>query len=156
MRPRCIGRRLAFQYLFMADLQGYENVESPFDFFRSQREAAVGESDEPGFKFDDPDPRRDEAEMFANALIDAALKSRADIDARIGKAADNWTVARMGTVERNVIRLALAELDLGGTPPGVVADEAVELAKRFGDKESGAFVNGVVDRAAKSGFSGKG
>lgn len=150
MRPRSIGRRLAFQYLFMADLQRFEEVEGPYDFFRTQRAAARdADDDASGFAFDDPDPRRDEAESFAFGLIEAVRGRRTDIDAAIGRAAHNWSVARMGPVERNVIRLAAAELLLGDTPPGVVMDEAVELAKRFGDRESGAFVNGIVDRLGK-------
>ena len=152
MRPRSIGRRLAFQYLFMADLQRFEGVEGPHDFFRTQRAAARDTDDDApaqAFKFDDPDPRRDEAESFAFSLIETTRKRMLDIDASIGRAAHNWSVARMGPVERNIIRLATAEILLGDTPPGVIMDEAVELAKRFGSLESGAFVNGVIDRIGK-------
>ena len=152
MRPRSIGRRLAFQYLFMADLQRYEGVEGPYDFFRTQRAASRDADDDApagAFAFDDPDPRRDEAESFAFSLIESTRKRMLDIDAAIGRAAHNWSVARMGPVERNIIRLAAVELALGDTPPGVVMDEAIELAKRFGGRESGAFVNGVVDRIGK-------
>lgn len=156
MRPRSIGRRLAFQYLFMADLQRFADLESPHDFFRVQREAVQDNSgaqaDKDGdFVFDDPDPRRDEAEMFAFSLVKAALENREAIDEKISGAALNWTLARMGAVERNALRLAAAELLLGETPPNVIIDEVVELAKRFGDKDSGAFVNGIADRIVKQG-----
>lgn len=150
MRPRTIGRRLALQYLFMADLNRYDGVEAPAEFFKTQRHAlrdAVEE--EPGLRFDRDDPKQDEAERFAVSLIREARDSREAIDAEIERAARNWTVARMGAIERNVIRLAAAELRLGVSPRGVVMDEAVELAKRFGDKDSGAFVNGVADRLGK-------
>lgn len=60
----------------------------------------------------------------------------------------------MGTIERNVIRMAAAELRLGTSPRGVIMDEAVELAKRFGDKESGAFVNGIADRLGETAATG--
>lgn len=149
MRPRSIGRRLALQYLFMADLNRFADVESPSDFFRTQRDAArdntapVGEG---GFVFDEDDPYQDEAEAFAAKLIREVEAKREAIDAAIETAAKNWSIARMGVVERNVIRIAAAELGLGESPRGVVLDEAVELAKRFGDKDSGAFVNGVADR----------
>jgi N utilization substance protein B len=143
VRPRSLGRRLALQYLFMADLNGFSGVETPEVFFRFQHLAEREGVD--GFKPDNGDPRRDEAENFALSLIQGALENLGAIDGDIGRAADNWQVARIGTIERNVLRLAAAELRLGGSPRRVVLDEAVELAKRFGDKDSGAFVNGVAD-----------
>lgn len=148
MRPRSIGRRLALQYLFMADLSRFTDVESPFEFFRTQRAAARDNApaDEGGFAFDKDDPYQDEAEAFAVRIIREVEAKREAIDAAIEAAAKNWSIARMGVVERNVIRIVAAELSLGGTPRGVVLDEAVELAKRFGDKDSGSFVNGVADR----------
>ncbi|MCC8180762.1 MAG: transcription antitermination factor NusB [Planctomycetes bacterium] len=149
MRPRTIGRRLALQYLFMADLNRYQDIESPFSFFATQRAAARDNAGENGESsvVDTFDPKQDEAEQFAFSLIQAVEKDRDAIDARIEKAAKNWTVARMGVIERNVIRLAAAELALG-SPRGVVLDEAVELAKRFADNQSGAFVNGIADKLA--------
>lgn len=148
MRPRSIGRRLALQYLFMADMNKYADVESPTEFFKIQRESVrdASEPTEGGFRFDVDDPKQDEAEEFALTLIGEVRRSREEIDASIEEAAKNWSVARMGVIERNVIRLAAAELRLACSPRGVVLDEAVELAKRFGDKESGAFVNGIADR----------
>ncbi len=136
MRPRTIGRRLALQYLFMADLNRYAGVESPSEFFATQRNAvqdASGDDEgQGGFRFDRDDPYQDEAERFALSLIVEARDNITEIDAEIENAAKNWTVARMGAIERNVIRLAAAELRLGATPRGVALDEAVELAKRFG------------------------
>lgn len=150
MRPRTIGRRLALQYLFMADQHRFQDLESPAEFFRIQREA-VKDTAQPGDDdslFDTFDPKQDEAEEFAQLLIREVLKRRDAIDAAIEDAAKNWTIARMGVVERNAIRIAAAELALGDTPRKVVLDEIVELAKRFGDKESGSFVNGIADRLA--------
>ena len=150
MRPRTAGRRLALQYLFMADQNHFIDVESPVNFFRTQRTAAkdnAGAGDDESF-FDSDDRYQDEAEDFAFTLIREVEKRREQIDADIEKAAKNWTVARMGVIERNAIRIAAAELALGQSPRGVILDEAVELAKRFGDKDSGAFVNGIADRLA--------
>ncbi len=148
MRPRSIGRRLALQYLFMADMNQYIGVESPGDFFRTQRNAArdtAPEGSDEAF-FDRDDPHQDEAEAFAFTLIREVEKHKDSIDASIEAAAKNWSIPRMGVIERNVIRIAAAELRLNTSPRGVIMDEAVELAKRFGDKESGAFVNGIADR----------
>ncbi len=136
----------------MADMNRFAEVESPGEFFRIQRAAIrdeSGEGAEEGAEdalFDRDDPHRDEAEEFALALIRKVEADIDAIDAAIEKAAENWSIARMGAIERNVIRLAAAELRLGDSPRGVIMDEAVELAKRFGDRESGAFVNGIADR----------
>ncbi len=151
MRPRSVGRRLALQYLFMADMNRYVDVETPAEFFKTQRRAVLDnarETDGRDFVFDRDDPHQDEAEAFALALIREVEKNQDAIDAAIGRAARNWSIARMGAIERNAIRMAAAELRLGESPRGVILDEAVELAKRFGDKDSGAFVNGIADRLA--------
>lgn len=156
MRPRSVGRRLALQYLFMSDLNGYVDIETPSQFFKVQRDSVVDNRREAGggFRFDEDNPHQDEAEAFALKLIREVERNQEDIDRSIEKAARNWTLPRMGPVERNVIRLAAAELRLGEVPRGVVLDEAVELAKRFGDKESGAFVNGIADRLGREGDAG--
>ncbi|MCC8191055.1 MAG: transcription antitermination factor NusB [Planctomycetes bacterium] len=147
MRPRTIGRRLALQYLFMADMNGFDAVEDPGTFFRVQRTLARegDRKDGESFAFDTDDPYQDEAEAFAYRLIDEYRKHPQAIDAGIGRAATNWSLSRMGAIERAVLRLAAAELRLALSPRAVVLDEAVELAKRFGSKESGAFVNGIAD-----------
>jgi N utilization substance protein B len=149
MRPRTAGRRLALQYLFMADMNNYRGVETPSEFFKTQRHAILDNSAaeaEGGFVFDEDNPRRDEAEDFASGLIREVGDRHDAIDREIEEAAVNWSIARMGVIERNVLRLVVAEMGRGDTPRSVVLDEAVELAKRFGDKESGAFVNGIADK----------
>ncbi|MHB8784105.1 MAG: transcription antitermination factor NusB [Desulfobacteria bacterium] len=70
-----------------------------------------------------------------------------EIDALIGEAAEHWRVGRMTLVDRNILRLGAYELSLGSDVPFAVAiNEAVELGKRFGAGESGAFINGILDR----------
>lgn len=160
MRPRTAGRRLALQYLFMADMNNFRAVESPAEFFKTQRHAVLDNSSETaaagqgGFVFDEDDPHRDEAEDFAATLIREVERNHDALDREIENAAVNWSIARMGVIERNALRLVAAELRLGGTPRKVVLDEAVELAKRFGDRESGAFVNGIADKFGREEGSG--
>jgi N utilization substance protein B len=84
---------------------------------------------------------------------DEALRGVADelggVDEAIKKASTNWRIERMARVDRNVLRLGAWELrHKTDVPRAVILDEAVELAKRFGSEESGAFVNGVLDRIA--------
>jgi N utilization substance protein B len=92
----------------------------------------------------------EELEKFALALYDGVRDHAADIDARLSRAAENWRLHRMATVDRNVLRLGAFELlHPGGTAANVVLNEAIELARRFGSADSAAFVNGVLDRVYK-------
>jgi N utilization substance protein B len=94
----------------------------------------------------DVDP---EAREFAQVLTRAASRDPAAVDAAITAASRNWRLERMAKVDRNILRLAVGELqNVPETPVKVVINEAVELAKRFGTAESPAFVNGVLDRVA--------
>jgi N utilization substance protein B len=89
-------------------------------------------------------------EAFALSLFDGVRAQGNDLDARLGRAAENWRVARMAVVDRNVLRLGAYELlNLPQTPANVILDEAIELARRFGSADSPAFVNGVLDRLNK-------
>ena len=73
-----------------------------------------------------------------------------EIDALIGEAAEHWRVERMTLVDRNILRLGAYELSFGSDIPFAVAiNEAVELGKRFGSGESGAFINGILDRISE-------
>jgi N utilization substance protein B len=86
-------------------------------------------------------------EPFALALYDGVCAHLADIDRRLAAAAQNWRLPRMAAVDRNALRLGAYELlHTPETPPKVVLDEAIELARRYGSADSPAFVNGVLDR----------
>ena len=71
------------------------------------------------------------------------------LDAEVLEAAENWRLERIGTVERNILRLALHEMEVGTTPPAVVIDEAVKLAHWFAGPRAPGFVNGVLDALAR-------
>jgi N utilization substance protein B len=87
------------------------------------------------------------AVTFCLSLYDGVVAHLAEIDRRVAAAAVNWSVRRMAVVDRNVLRLGAFEfLQTPETPPNVVFDEAIELAKRFGSAASPAFVNGVLDK----------
>ncbi len=93
----------------------------------------------------DSEATADERE-FAERLVHGVSGDRAALDRRIAEVARNWRVERMAVVDRNVLRLALFELlQEPTTPAAVVIDEAVEIAKKFGSSDSGAFINGVLD-----------
>src|SRR5207248_2144283 len=84
---------------------------------------------------------------FCVLLYDGVVGQLAEIDAKITAAAENWRIARMPTVDRNILRLGAYELlFMQDTPAAVAFDEAIELARRYGTADSSAFVNGVLDR----------
>ncbi len=90
-----------------------------------------------------------EGRTYAEGLVRGVASHREEVDALIAKASVNWRLERMTAVDRNVLRLGTYELLVElETPRAVILDEAVELAKQFGAENSGAFVNGVLDRVA--------
>lgn len=91
-------------------------------------------------------PLDGEEQRLAAALARGAWEARAALDARIAAAADNWRVERLAAVDRQILRLATHELlAWPETPPGVVLDEAIELARIYSGEEAARFVNGVLD-----------
>jgi len=88
-------------------------------------------------------------EERAMDLAEAVVRDLARLDGILQAAAENWRLERLAVVDRNVLRLALAELGQGKTPVRVVIDEAIRLARWFGAARSPAFVNGILDRAAR-------
>jgi N utilization substance protein B len=89
------------------------------------------------------------ARAFAEELVKGVARERATLDLRLAGVARNWRLERMAHVDRNVLRLAAWEILFGGTPAAVAIDEAVELAREFGDESSSRFVNGVLDALRK-------
>jgi len=89
-------------------------------------------------------------EERAMGLAEAVVRDLARLDGILQAAAENWRLERLAVVDRNVLRLALAELGLGATPVRVVIDEAIRLARWFGAARSPSFVNGILDRAARA------
>lgn len=91
--------------------------------------------------------RDENLQQFCITLFDGVMQQRAQLDQHISNAAENWRVARMSTVDRNVLRLGGYELmHMPDSPARVVLDEAITLARRYGSADSPAFVNGVLDR----------
>lgn len=93
-------------------------------------------------------PGHGELERAAD-LVTAAAHDLPALDRRIAAAATHWRLERVGAVERNILRLALAELEARTAPPRVVIDEAVRLAHWFAGAKAPGFVNGVLDAAAR-------
>jgi transcription antitermination factor NusB len=83
---------------------------------------------------------------FSRDLVLGIWKNREDLDKLIRQASKNWRLERMSRVDRNILRVGVFEiLFMKDIPPKVSIDEAVELGKKFGSEESGAFINGILD-----------
>jgi N utilization substance protein B len=87
-----------------------------------------------------------EVDAYARSLAEAVVADSDELDHRITDAAEGWTADRLGAVERNVLRIAIHELDGGEVPEPVAIDEAVGLAKRYASDEAGRLVNGILGR----------
>ncbi len=131
MRKRTKARECALQVLYAMDIRKGSKNEVSKGYWQEKNEDQ-------------------EIKMFAQKLIEGTLVEMSKIDMLITKYADNWRIERMAVIDRNVIRMAIYEL-LYATdiPPKVAINEAVDLAKKFGDEESGSFVNGVLDKINK-------
>lgn len=84
--------------------------------------------------------------QFSRDLLTNVRRNRRKIDQSLSAIAANWSLRRMAAIDRNILRLAAYEILMTSTPGPVVINEAIEIAKRYGDKNSGQFVNGVLDR----------
>jgi N utilization substance protein B len=91
----------------------------------------------------------DEVDEYTRRLTDAVSAHAPELDARITAASDEWTADRLGAVERNVLRVAIEELNEGEIPREVVLDEAVTLAKRYASDDAGRLVNGILGRIVR-------
>lgn len=83
---------------------------------------------------------------FARSILAGVRRNRGELDQLLSERAENWRLERMAVTDRNILRLAAYEMLFGDTPDRVAINEAVELAKRYGAKQSSQFVNGILDR----------
>jgi N utilization substance protein B len=90
-----------------------------------------------------------EIDPFSRELAEAVIERHEEIDGRITEASDEWTADRLGALERNILRMAIVELDRGDIPVEVAIDEAVSLAKRYSSEDAGRLVNGILGRIVK-------
>lgn len=99
---------------------------------------------------DDEKKPSDRDRNYVNEVVQGVLEKQREVDRTITKYTDNWDVDRLGVLDRTVLRVATYEmLFRGDIPPVVSINEAVEIAKAYSGKDSGRFVNGVLDRIQK-------
>lgn len=125
------ARECALQILYQLDMGAGDIRGAMFDYWK--------DSDAAG------DVRR-----FAEEIVEGVVNNREAIDESIAKNSTNWKLSRMAAVDKNILRMAVYELTYrSDIPVKVTINEAVEIAKRYGTSDSGAFVNGVLDNIAK-------
>ena len=90
-----------------------------------------------------------EIDPYARAVAEGVIEGHEELDRRITDASDEWTADRLGALERNILRMAIRELDAGETPVEVAINEAVALAKRYSSEDAGKLVNGILGRIEK-------
>jgi N utilization substance protein B len=90
-----------------------------------------------------------EPDEFATALAEAVAARAAELDLRITATSDEWPADRLGTLERNVLRIGVYELEEATVPPEVAINEAVVLAKRYASEDAARLVNGILGKVAR-------
>ena len=127
MATRSRAREVALQALFQEDLNPRDSRDQLAPFVEARLQEI-------------------ELREFATSLVLGVLRNQGELDALLESKADNWSLSRMATTDRNVLRLGAYEIQYAETPDRVAINEAVELAKRFGSKQSSQFVNGILDK----------
>ena len=129
MSRRRKAREIALQFLYQLDVQGESDPVPHAAEFWSRH------------------PLDDEARILADELVRGAKSTQGKIDEVIARCTEHWDLERMAAVDRNILRMAVYELGWRTeTPPKVVMNEAIEIAKKFGTRESSRFINGILDR----------
>jgi N utilization substance protein B len=127
MGPRRKARECALQILFQVEFNPADPATLSRLYWEGQRVTAG-------------------VREYADWLVGTTLARRAEIDAAIQAASENWRLARMGVVDRNILRIAACEmLYEPALAPAIVINEAIEIAKRYSGQESATFVNGILD-----------
>jgi len=128
MSSRRRAREIVLQLLYEADVNDSREPGEAKKFIRSRMQGRSALTD------------------FADELLQGTLEHREQVDQRLKRLATRWSLSRMPVVDRNILRLGGYEIMFGDTPDRVAVNEAILLAKRYGDKNSPRFVNGVLDR----------
>lgn len=132
MPARHRSRQRALQVLYLWDQRHQPIQEAIGDYYETLH------SEEENAPPASPDP-------FMESLATGVVKDAGDIDGRITRHSQNWRMERMAAVDRNILRVAVFEMTVLGTPGPVVIDEAIELAREFSGDDSVSFINGVLD-----------
>lgn len=128
MRKRTRARELALQLLYQIDVRGEDLLDDLDDLLLDTG-------------------KEEEVRAFAKELVLGTVEHREECDRHIKDVAEHWDIRRMATVDRNILRLAVFEMtSRDDIPEKVSINEAIELGKKYSTGNSGAFVNGILDK----------
>ena len=131
MGKRRLSREFVIQFLYLTEMNKGE-IQNQLQLFWENHPAA------------------EDVQLFTEVILKDVFDHKEQIDVRLEKYSDNWTLSRMTVIDRNLLRMAASEILYSKTvPPKVAIDEAVEIAKRFGSEDSAHFINGILDRVLK-------
>jgi N utilization substance protein B len=148
MRKRTRSREFALQILYQLDISRGDPDEVFQDFWKDRTDLAMSDPEKEALERDKKDP---DVRSYAELLVRGVIRKLPRVDQVIVQYAENWDLARMAYIDRNILRLSAYEiLFLDEIPVKVAINEAVELAKRYGEPDSSKFVNGILDRIAKT------
>ena len=158
MATRRHGREWALQMLVQADLNPGLDLDTTIpEFWKQQWTCRMEEKDERGEKVNENIKGSIEDQVapqkirrFTEVLVRGVASKSKELDDKIEEYTKNWSLHRIGSVERNVLRMAFYELlYCPDVPPPVVLNEAIDLAKYFSNADAGRFVNGILDKLNK-------
>lgn len=130
------------------DLSDASMSEAFEDFWKDKNELGLNDAEKDALELDKKDP---EVRLYAEKIVKGVLDNLEKIDPMVERYAENWSMERMAYVDRNILRLAAFEIVYcDDIPVKVAINEAVELAKRYGEADSSKFVNGILDHIAKT------
>ena len=146
---RRVGREYALKMLFALQLDSaQQEPKQLIAAFWSNYQFADDALGEPVEGREEPVTTA--ARLYAETIVNGVVEFRAVIDKHLNEIAKNWTLSRMSPVDLTILRVGTYELlYLPDVPVPVIIDEAIEIAKRYGTKESPAFVNGLLDKIAQ-------
>ena len=143
MRKRSLARDWALKILYQTDIT-HRAIERSVEEFSTQEE---NQETQPYL----PAGREAEVFEFCKRLVFGVHEHLKEIDDKISQYATNWQLKRMAIIDRNILRIGVFELQYtADIPPKVTINEAVELAKKYGDLDSSKFVNGILDNIHKT------
>jgi len=131
MGKRRLSRELTLKFLYQFELTGGE-LDEQIKLFLKQNSS------------------KDDVESFMRGLVFSLLDKVKEIDEVIQKYSDHWVLDRMTVIDRNILRMGVCELLFDfSTPPKVVINEAIDIAKKYGNEDSPEFINGILDKVFK-------
>jgi transcription antitermination protein NusB len=141
LTPRRLAREWALQFLYQLDIRQVEFEEEDLELFWDQLKLSPSIPKEKSF---------DAGYEYGNELIHGVISNTEEFNKMLEDLSSNWTLERMAVVDRNILRIGIYELLHTEVPAEALINEAVEISKAFGEKDSPSFINAILDQINKA------